>query len=252
MVPDSLFTPGVHTVAFRVSAHHAVPIGLGSWNLFYLEEYRESMREDLVLTAKNFVLAGVYLMAALYYLFLYLLRKREAVGLIFSILCFLFFGLIVLEYTKFLYAYPYHLHFHRLFCIFLLTFFVSFLIPYFFLRYFKLPYQRVSFWSILLGLLIISFSFLPGTDTTSQYLSLFMWVSSLLISIIAVVKKRKESRLVLGTVILSGAVVFFNYAPFYRALMFSYDVNLFIGFSILVLCMMYLLARRAREQKQAL
>ena len=249
-VPDSLLSHGIHTVAFRVSNYYAPDLGFGSWNLIYLEEYKSSVGRDLRLAAWMFILAGVYLMAAIYYLLLYVLRKREAVGLIFSIMCFLFFGLIIMEYSKFLYAYAYPIHYLRLFIIYLINLTISFLTPYFFIRYFDIPHKKMLVGFILGGLLAISVFFLPGTDLANKYMSLLMWLSSLGIVLYALFLKRKETQIVLAAILLSGAVVFLHNLNF-RALLYAYDINLFLSFSLLVLAMMYVLAKRAREQKIA-
>ncbi|MEL6926941.1 MAG: regulator, partial [Bacteroidota bacterium] len=134
-LPDSLLTYGEHTVAMRVSNFHMPELLKGYWNSCYVEEYQASVREDLVLTAKIFILAGVYLMASLYYLFLFLLRHRNLEVLIFSILCLLFFGLIVMEYLKFLWLYPYPFHYVRLGIIYLLTLTIALLVPVFYLKF---------------------------------------------------------------------------------------------------------------------
>lgn len=249
-VPDSLTRHGVHTVAFRVSNHHAPHWGISSWNLFYLEEYRLTQVGDLKLTARIFVLAGIYLMAGLYYLFLYLFRKREWVGLIFSGICFLFFGLVAMEYLKFLYAYPYPFHYTRLMIIYGITFLLAFLVPRFLLLYFDLPHKMI--WSLVsTGVLVmISLLFLPGTDSSSQFLAGGMWLISLSIAFAAVIRMRPESKLILAVLIGIGALNGLYHMAF-RSLLFTYDITVFVSFSILVIAMMYLLAMRSREQKRA-
>ncbi len=247
---DSLLSPGIHSVALRVSNFYIPKINHGSWNIFFMEEYQRSMRKDLILTAKIFILAGIYLMAALYYLFLFVLRHRKKEVFIFSTLCFLFFGLLVMEYGKFLYAYPYHWHLYRLLIIFLLTSLISFLTPYFLVVYFKLSHKRWISLGIII-LLIIATSFWGlGTDITNELLGLAMWLSSMGILIYSALKKKKEALLVLFVFFVSGCIVsFYNFG--FRSMIYSYDVSLFISFSLLVLSMMYLLAKRAREQKEA-
>lgn len=247
---DSLLSHGIHTVTFRVSNHHS-PFNINIiWNNFFLEEYQYSQQRDLKLTAKIFILAGIYLMAAIYYLFLFFIKKREALGFIFSMLCLLFFSLIIAEYLKFLYAYTYPVHNYRLYAIYFLTLIITFLTPYFFIRYFKLPYQWLLAGSILCSLIIISLLHMPNMDGTNWHLSRAMWWSSVVITSYAVFMKKKDSRIILFAVLLSGLVVRFPYMNF-RVLLYSQDITLFISFSILVLSMMYLLAQRAREQKQA-
>ncbi|MEO0339926.1 MAG: hypothetical protein AAF242_12005, partial [Bacteroidota bacterium] len=114
LLPKELIKPGKHIVAFRVSNHHAPNARIGTWNNFFLEEFKAERESLLKLTAKIFVLAGIFLMAGLYYFFLYFLRGGAGVGKIFSLLCFLFFALVVMEYYKFYELYQYHFHHTRL------------------------------------------------------------------------------------------------------------------------------------------
>ncbi len=247
---DSLLNHGIHTIAIRVSNFRSPKINNGSWNIFFMEEYQQSLKNDLILSAKIFILAGIYLMAALYYLFLYILRHRKKEVLIFSTLCFLFFGLIVMEYVKFLYAYPYHWHLYRLWIIFILTSLISFLTPYFLIVYFNISNKKWISGGII-TLLIIATSFWGiGTDFTNKNLGLAMWLSSMGILIYSTLKKKKEALLVLVVFFISGCIIsFYNFG--FRSMIYSYDISLFISFSLLVLSMMYLLAKRAREQKEA-
>lgn len=243
---DSLLVPGIHTVALRVSNFHTPKFWRGSWNTFYVEEYQLTLKNELILTAKMFILAGIYLMAALYYLFLYVLRHREKAILIFSILCFLFFGWIIMEYVKFLYAYPYHWHSYRIITIFLLTLLVSFLIPYFLTIYFNLSYRK---WAILgiIGSLIIAISLWGPHE--GNLLNVTM-LSSIGILFYQTMKKKKEA-LFLLIVFIVAWIFAWNFDVGFRALGYSYDITLFISLSMLVLAMMYLLAKRAQQQKES-
>ncbi|MEM7369487.1 MAG: histidine kinase [Bacteroidota bacterium] len=250
LVPDSLLQPGEHVVAFRLSNYRrTLPIDR-SWNVFILEEYMSSFREDVSLAAVMLILAGVYLMASLYYLFLYLLRKRERMGIIFSGLCFLFFGLIVMEYLKFLYPYPYPFHFIRLLIIFALSFAIAYLTPTFFLLYFGLPHRRLLGILILILPISVSSQLLSNPDLVNHLLSVTAWWSSLAIVCYASLSKKRESRIILLVILMSGLIAQLHHMEF-RALIHSQDITLFISFSLLVVSMMYLLARRAREQRQA-
>ena len=249
-IPDSLLNPGKHLIAFRVSNHYKWFKGMNNWNTIYLEEYRYTQSFELKRTSGMFILAGIFLMAGIYYLLLFLLRKREGVTFIFSILCFLFFIQILAEYSKFLWNYLYPFQMTRLSLIFATNFLISFLTPLFFMRYFQVPRQRLLIPFVLIVLVVISMLFLPGTDDANQRLSSFMWFASLGVVGFAVYKKRKESRIMLGSLLLAGLFIWFNEIRLNMNL-FSYDVNLFLAFGIVVIAMMYLLARRAREQKLA-
>lgn len=249
-IADSLVKPGIHTIALRVSNFYLPKINTGSWNIFFMEEYLYSIRNDLILAAIIFILAGIYLMAAIYYFFLFILKHREKEVFIFSLLCILFFGLIVMEYIKFLYPYPYHWHLYRLLIIFILTFLIAFFTPYFFLIYFKLSYKN---WITLgiFGLLIMATSIWgPARDLSNENLSLTMWYCSMGILSYSAFLKKKEALLVLIAFFLSGCLVgFFNLS--FRSMLYSYDISLFISFSLFVLSMMYLLAKRTSEQREA-
>ncbi len=250
LIPDSLLSPGEHSVAFRVSNYHWPDWGFPTWNQFYLEEYLSSRLSDLALASWVFILAGLYLMTAVYYLLIYFLRKRERVTLIFSGICFLFFALILIEYAKFFYQYPYPLHPVRLGIILLLNLSITFLMPLFFLMYFHIPFKRILSLAIFMAAIGIIYFNLFNLDGINQILGEVMWVNSLLIVSYAVWKKKKESWVMLTAVVLAGLVVrIFPVAL--SSMIHSYDVTLFLGFSILVLAMIYLLVRRAREQRLA-
>ncbi|MDW3649962.1 MAG: histidine kinase [Bacteroidia bacterium] len=250
LIPDSLATIGSHIVAFRVSNVHMPTYILGSWNACYIEEYKQTVEEYLRVTAFIFILAGIYLMAGTYYLFLFIMRNREKEELIFSLLCFLFFGLIFAEYFKFLYLYPYPFHIKRLGVIYFLTLFISFLTPYFFVNFFELPKALLINLTILVLLIASSFILTVGTDPAARVMSLVGLISSLGIAFYAVYKKKQHAWVVFSALSISGMVILF-YQLSFRFLLYAYDVTLFISFSILVLSMMYVLARRARDQKEA-
>ena len=245
-----LLTPGQHLVAFRVSNHHAPNNRIGTWNNFFLEEYKAERESLLKLTAKIFVLAGIFLMAGLYYFFLYFLRSGAIVGKIFSLLCFLFFALVIMEYYKFYELYLYHYHHTRLFIILLLTFSISLLIPLFLLLYYHLPRWKLISVSYAILLVFVALWNSPGTDDANQTLTEVMLYTSFALVTWAIWLKRKESVLILFALLGAKLLVDFNHIPF-SINMFSYDINLFLGFSILVIALMYLLAQRTREDRKA-
>ncbi|MEL6253313.1 MAG: histidine kinase, partial [Bacteroidota bacterium] len=250
LIPDSLASLGEHIVAFRVSNMNMPTYILGSWNACYIEEYKKTVEEYLRVTAFIFVLAGIYLMAGIYYLFLFLMRNKEKEELIFSLLCFLFFGLIFAEYFKFIFIYPYPFHITRLGVVYFLTLFISFLTPYFFINFFEVPKALLINLTILALLIAASFILTIGTDPAARVMSLVGMIASIAIALYALIKKKQHAWVVFSALSVSGLVILF-YQLSFRFLLYAYDVTLFISFSILVLSMMYVLARRSREQKEA-
>ena len=70
LLPDSLCQEGKHVLALRLSKFQ-VP-DRGSWVTFFLSDYMGPARDDLITTAFMFLLGGVYLIIALYYLLLFI------------------------------------------------------------------------------------------------------------------------------------------------------------------------------------
>ena len=248
LIPDSLLADGSHVVAFRVSNHHWLDIGYPTWNQFYIEEYLSSRIDGLALSSWVFILAGLYLMVSIYYLFTFFFRQKEIYAIIISSICFLFFSLILVEYSKFFYQYAYSFHPTRLGIILILNLLISFLMPLFFLQYFHIPYKKIlSFFLLLIFLAIISFN-LFNMDSINELLGDVMWVTVLLIVVYAVIKKKKESRIILAAVIIAGLIVHL-FPVALTSMIHEYDVTFFLGFSILVLALIYLRAKRTQEQR---
>ncbi|MEM0992309.1 MAG: histidine kinase [Bacteroidota bacterium] len=248
LLPDALAQSGTHTLALRVSNHHDG--NHGSWHTFYMNEYEQIVQKPMLLTAIMYLLAGIYFIVGVYYLFLSIRQKKSLSTLIFSLLCFTLFALIVLEYLKFTYHYPYPYHSVRLLCIGGLTFLCSFLTPLFFLHYFDMPKRWVWIGFLLLALIVINIVYGLGYDYTAMNMSLWMWVSSITISIYAWYKQKRGSVLIF---IVFVCIAFLNFALEFQplAFLFQYDVSLFISYTILIIAILYLLAKQQRSERQA-
>lgn len=249
MVPDSLCQPGKHILALRLSKFHATK--RGSWVRCFLGEYMAIAQDDLKLTAFMFLLGGAYLIIALYYLFLFINQRQDFPKLIFSVLCFLFCGLMVMEYLKFYYLYPYDFHYNRLWIIGLLTLLIAFLIPLFLTLHFELPkwYYFAGGQALLLLLEVLHYGI--RSDLSSQRASETMLFAALFITLYTLVtRRRKDSWVVLTALLLVTGI---NYFSSYNLgqLFFSYDINLFVGFTLIVLAFLYLLAQKNKEQRKA-
>ncbi|MFK7773143.1 MAG: histidine kinase [Saprospiraceae bacterium] len=248
MLPDSLCQIGKHKLALRLSNHHNTNVK-GSWNTFFVEEYKCAVTNNLKLTAFMFILAGAYLIAAIYYLFLFFNKRKEYSKFIFSLLCFFFFGLIMVEYSKFYFNYPYHFHYYRLFIIGFLTMAIAFTIPLFLSVHFEIPKRK--YFNFIYGSLLIfvvtRYNIID--DQTGQFISKLMLGASVFLTITTLVLKRKGSWVIAAALISIGLInYFFTYNL--NQLLYSYDINLFIGFTILVLSMLYLMTQKNKEQQQ--
>lgn len=248
-LPDSLAGPGEHVLALRVSNQRGGY--LPTWHTFFVGEYFELGRTDLLVTAFVFLLGGGYLLVGLYYLLLFLNDRRERSQLYFGLLCLLFFGLILAEYAKFYYAYPYHWHFPRLLLILGLTGAIAVLTPGFFARYFDLPYRRRALVAYGVVLIIICAADPLNFDRMTLHLSLAAWAGSLVVTAYAVYRSRSGGLVVLGALLLSLVIPYLIDPRWLGGLLYNYDISLFLSFTTLVVSMLFLLARRDREQRLA-
>lgn len=251
LVPDSLCGIGSHVLALRISNFQNQPDKDWSWNTLMVEEYLNTARKDLQFTALMFILGGCFLFVSLYYLLLFIKEKRDDTTLVFSIICFLFFVLLITEYLKLLWPYPYSFQSTRLMIIGCLTAVIAFVVPWFLCLHLSIPKRRY-----VLGLLIATITIMiliehPSNDFTAMLLSSIMLGVSVGLSAFGVWLKRKGSVLLLCSFIL---VVYINYFPDFgiNFMLYDYDVSLFLSFLILVLSILYSLSQQRKEQRDAL
>jgi len=249
IIPDSLCKEENHHLAFRVSNYHNTNFR-GSWNAFQIAEYGEIQKRNLRFTAMMFVLGGGYLIAAIYYLLMFFGQRKDQQKLIFSLMCFFFFGLIFMEFYKFLVPYEYHFHFIRLLIIGLITLAISLIVPFFLHVLFELPYRKyfTLAYSIIIAFILGTNSFID--DQTSQLLSTVMLITSLLLTGFAIYLKKTGGIAIIVALLL---IVFINFYSDYSIgqLLFYYDINLFVGFTILILAILYLMAQKNKARELA-
>lgn len=236
LIPDSLAKNGTHLVALRVSQSYEQDTDRRFG--IKIEYYRQLLRNPLIIMSFMNMTAGAFLIAAIYYFFLFInSNRKEYAILIFCITCFLFFALLIIEYLKFYVSIPYTRFYLRLETIGFLTFAISLLVP----LYFTIQFSSKRKW-ILLALLLIALIAtyllnLRSYDLTAMYFSYAMWLASMIVVLDACMRKEKGGAIVLAGLLCSGIVNYF----------LVYDFGLFISFAIIVLCMLYLHAIRAKE-----
>jgi hypothetical protein len=248
-LPDSLAGRGEHVLALRVSNHRARY--LPSWHTFFVGEYFDLGRTDLLVTAFVFLLGGGYLLVGLYYLLLFRNDRRRRAHFYFGLLCLIFFGLILAEYAKFYWSYLYFWHLPRLLLILALTLAIAVLTPWFFARYFELPRRRVALLGYVVVLAGIVVADPQNFDGMTLRLSLAAWGASLLVATYAGYRRRPGGTVVLGALLLSLGIPYLIGPGWLGGLLYNYDISLFLSFTTLVVSMLFLLARREREQRRA-
>jgi len=249
ILPDTLATYGTHTMAVRVSNHHNTWLK-GSWNNFYIEEYLASAKAYLKLSIIMSLLGGIFLIIGLYYFISYVTQPQKLAVLLFSVLCLLFFGLIFMEFLKFFYAYPYHYHYQRLFVISALTIKISILTPHFLYIYFRLSKIWISLIVYLAILAYLLFHNHFIYDFTLQKVSTLMLVYSLFISCLAIYNKKKNAIIVLVILILIALINAGSNFNF-NLLLFNYDINLFLSFTLFVASFLYFFIQESKTDRLA-
>ncbi|MVM34106.1 regulator [Spirosoma sp. HMF4905] len=239
LLPDTDTKPGVHVLALRVSNFYA-RTGYSFYNCS-LDNYPDMVRASVQTIAWMAMLAGAFLIGAIYYLFLSLHNRREPLFWLFSLICGLFFCLIIAEYLPLIWSYQYDVQTPRLEVIGVLTLSISLLVPSFLNRQFALFNPTRFTLPLLLLLLGIYVNFHGRYDFTAQLMSLTMGISALLLALLAVHQQRKGALSILISVGLSGLLACFLY----------YDYSLYLSFGFLLLAMLYGLVIRSREIDQA-
>ena len=226
-IPDSLAHTGIHILALRTSQSHLNgvkrPIGKE------LNQYTDLLRNPLIITSLMNLMAGAFLIAAVYYFFLYLnSRRKEYSVLIFAIICSLFFALLIAEYIKFYIAIPYTRFFMRLEIIGWLTFAIAILVPTYFSIQFHFSRKKTILITLFIILLTVYSVNYAHFDLTAILYSRAMWFTSVIVVLDAIFRKEKGGLIVLTGLLASAIVNHF----------LEYDFGLFISFTLIILCML--------------
>lgn len=239
-IPERLASIGNHIVtvtgtqAYEREAQRGIDIKL--------ESYLRLHRAPLIVMSFMNLMAGAFLIAAIYYFFLYInSTRKEITVLLFGIICLLFFCLLIVEYVKFYVFIPYPEFYTRLQIVGALTFIISIVVPWYFMLQFDFKRKRL-FLFILIAILLSIYIFHFGHyDKTAIYFSHAMCFLSLYIAVNAALRKIKGGLIVVFALAVSIVV---------NKYMF-YDFGLFIAFTSIVLSMLYLHTIRAKAMEEA-
>ncbi|WP_291872479.1 histidine kinase [Chryseobacterium sp.] len=228
-IPDHLISPGLHTIAMRSSQslHPDMQRSIG----FDINNYTTLITRPLITMAYMNLMAGAFLIAAVYYFFLYLNSKRRQKDiLIFATICLLFFTLLIMEYLKFHVVIPYSEFFIRLEIIGWLTFANALLVPWYFMIQFNFRHGKWLMPALLLTLLgLYGFNY-GHYDLTARLYSLAMLIAAFIVVLNGILQKEKGGFIALAALLASALV----------NRLVVYDFGLFISFTIIVLSMLYL------------
>lgn len=241
-IPDSLSGEGVHVIALRSSNFH-LPDKIRHFSV-RAGVMTKQIKSPLIFTAFIHILAGVFLIISIYYLVIYFGRLRELSTLFFGLLCLVFLALILIEYMKFYYWYPYSFHYTRLAIVEYLTMIFALLLLLFILFKFEVPGKMAIilpfFGFIFLTKINVLYPY-GGHDSRLQLMSLIAFYTAFTIALWAYFEKKD-----------AAAVLLLGITPC-LFIFFYYDLILFLGFSNLVLFNLYALSKQQnflRQQQQ--
>ncbi len=240
LLPDSLSALGMHTVALRATQFSYPHLQRGTG--LKLDTYANLIRRPLMISSLMFIMAGAFFIAFFYYAFLYFnSHKRSYPVLIFSVICLLFFSLLIMEYIKYYIEIPYPQFFIRLEIIGWLTFSISMLVPMYFSIQFSSKRKLLLLSALLITLVSIYIYHYGHYDISAMYYSFAMWIATILVVLEAIYRKQKGSLLVLAGMLASAVMNGY----------LVYDFGIFIFYTFIVFAMLYLHTIRMREIEQA-
>ncbi|WPU96096.1 histidine kinase [Mucilaginibacter sabulilitoris] len=239
-IPDKLSGLGKHNVMIRGTQKYLLETERNV--MAKPESYLKMLRQPLIELSLVNLMAGAFLIAAIYYTFLFAnSRHKQRTTLLFAQICFLFFTLLAMEYLKYYIDIPYTQFYTRLIIVGWLTFAIAVLIPVYFAVHFDVPH-KLPFIGILLAALVSIYILKYGHyDLTAHLYSLALWIASVLILLYALIKKQRGSVLVLCGFAVSMVI---NQYMFY-------DFGLYIAFTLILLCILYLQTLGAKQLEEA-
>lgn len=239
-IPTHLTTEGAHVLALRLSNYY-FPDHVGRYDL-EIADYEDLLTDQLIDTSYMNTFAGAFLIASIYYLFLFLSDKKQYTMLVFSASCFLFFLFTMTQFVRIAVPIHYSLHVVRLEVVSSLMFGISFLIPLYFSMQFPFPKRKLLFGiyaGVLMYFFVINHHFF---NFTVLNMALSLWIFSFGIVLFGLYKRAKGALLVAFILLICLAFGLFSG---------YFSLGLFAGFSLILLSMMYLLTLRIKEQRLA-
>ncbi|SMO36308.1 Sensor histidine kinase YesM [Flavobacterium resistens] len=239
-IPEKLANLGKHTVTVIGTQVYLRESQRGM--KVKLESFLRLHRAPLVVMSFMNLMAGAFLIASIYYFFLYInSTRKEATVLLFGIICLLFFCLLIVEYVKFYIDIPYTHFYTRLQIVGLLTFIISILVPWYFMLQFDFKRKQLFLFLLIASLITIYIVYYGEYDRTAIYFSYAMCIVSFIVAIDAAFRKIKGGLIVVIGLLVSVIVNKYIF----------YDFGLFIAFTIIVLLMLYLHTIRAKALEEA-
>lgn len=248
LIPDSLNTIGEHLVAMR---YHRVNDDQGFHSFSIIGNHTGMLRVPLQISKFMFLFAGMYLIIGISYLLMFFSNSKNHSLIIFSLICFLYFSLLMFEYLKLFYQYSYSFQNTRMEIIAWLNMAVAFFIPCFFSLHFSFPWKKILF--ALMGAIIIGMYMQSENgdyDDMAKYHNLIMWFFSFVILGYAAFKKQSYALIPLAGLVLAFSIVLWL-PKFFFPFVSAFDISLFVSFAVLILSILITSSLKRKEDRKA-
>ncbi|MCO6478272.1 MAG: histidine kinase [Phaeodactylibacter sp.] len=224
ILPDEHVTAGKKALLLRYSDHkNRRRYALAE---FSVDPYNEFYNRSLVNGILIYGLAGIFLIVAVYYFFLYFNSYRNPSFLLFALLCAFSFVLIVYAYSRNYYPYTYPMYHFRQTTIWTLSWIITLLLPLFYLYHFEYPNKK----PLLIGIpaLLLAARLLPGVP---------FWIYTILVIAIPIClvvwalykRKRGAEEAMIGLIVFVASFMYFN-------------ISVYAGFGVLVIATLFSLS----------
>ncbi len=246
-IPDSLIQGKDHVLSMRTSK---ASIETSQHAYFLIDDFIQLTRGPLQVSKYMFMIGGFFLLTAFYFFFLFANQTKEFSSLIFGIICLVFLSVLILEYLKLFYDYPYSFQRTRLQIIEYLHIIISVLMPLFLMIQFSFPWKKWALIVLLISIMTIRFWPDWSFDVVAFKLNVLTWIFSTAIVAFALYEKRKGA-----IVVFTGLIVSLIMSRFIRyfdiAFVSAFDVYLFISFTLIAISMIYVMIQKSRDERIA-
>ncbi len=150
-IPFDLANEGYHIVTLRIASHHTNYHGYDP--IIFVWDLAEIITHQTLVVAYSIAMAGVFLIATIYFALYRIYYDRSKHFLIIGLFCFVVFQVILLDAIKLIVPLPYQYHYPRLLSVYLLILLASWLLNLYFILKYRPPFGKVISILCFIGLI---------------------------------------------------------------------------------------------------
>jgi sensor histidine kinase YesM len=240
-IPDNGLTDGLHRLTAEISTFHVGKELNSIGYVLALVDEQKLGTTILFVSMLSALFVGILFILFVIFQLIHWRYQAEYFYQMFSVLCLSAAMLLTIEQMKFWLDYPYHWHIFRLSSILVLTFLTSFLLPMFYIAYYRLT--RLRLWGSCIVVSLLSLSFIQlSFDSTSILLFFGALIWSLAINFYQIIKYGRGKTI--AFLMLSGLVFVVTYPEYF----IEFGFGLF--FIVIVITMLVTLIGEMRTHKE--